>query len=135
MHKINTLKKRIEKLHGQIEVDLFNDKLRLEKKENDYQGVSYGNRQTEPNMGLIIIGVFMLIFVVVAFQGFMEILNAFGNFLYSNWVIILILFMVIAGVEIWRISKEGLNGIYKFEKIIFAISIVAIFMIFLMIFF
>jgi len=96
--------------------------------EQDY----YQGKQIEPNAGLVIVGVLIFIFVMVAFQGLMEILKALGNFLYSIWIIILIISFSIAGFEIWRISKEGINGIHKFERIIFAVSFSIIFMIILL---
>ncbi len=50
------------------------------------------------------------------------------NFVYSHWIIILILLVSLLGFEIWRISKTGIKNISKFEQVIFAILITLIFM-------
>ncbi len=79
--------------------------------------------------GLVIIFIIGVAFLFAALKGLIEILEALWAFLYSNWIIIFISSLIIVGFEFWRSRKKGLNGMYKFEKIIFIISLFTLVMI------
>lgn len=87
----------------------------------------YGKKENYSQGGggiLILVVIVGVIFIGMVIQGIIEILKAFGNFIYSNWIIILIVLASIGGFEIWRVSKVGIKEMSKFEKVILMGSIV-----------